>query len=213
VLLPASQRFDPAPPAARAPLRATARALSDPALIALYVIGGCSSGALMAVFNTLGFRLADAPFHLALASASLVFLVYPVGTLSSTVFGRLTDRFGRRTVMPLGCVLAVGGALLTLPATLPTVILGLALLVGGFSAVHGVASGWVPARAFAGGASTAQAASLYLFTYYLGSSVFGSLAGRVWSDAAWPGVVGLAAILLCVACTPALRLRRTPALS
>lgn len=212
VLLPASRHFVPAPPAARPLLRASVRALSDPALVALYLIGGCSSGALVAVFNTLGFRLAAAPFHLALASASLVFLVYPVGTLSSTVFGRLADRFGRRAVMPLGCVLAVGGTLLTLPATLPTVILGLALLVGGFFAVHGVASGWVPARAFASGASTAQAASLYLFTYYLGSSVFGSLAGRAWTDAAWPGVVGLASILLCAAGALALKLRRTPRL-
>jgi YNFM family putative membrane transporter len=193
-------------------VRASLRALSDPALICLYVIGGCSAGALVAVFNTLGFRLADAPFHLGLAAASLLFLVYPVGTLSSALFGRLADHFGRRAVMPLGCVLAVGGTLLTIPSALPAVVLGLALLVGGFFAVHGVASGWVPARAFAGGASTAQAASLYLFTYYLGSSVFGSLAGTAWADAAWPGVVGLAAILLCVACTLALKLRRTPAL-
>jgi YNFM family putative membrane transporter len=212
VLLPSSERFAPTPPAAGTLLRASFRALSDPALISLYVIGGCSAGALVAVFNTLGFRLADAPFHLGLAAASLLFLVYPVGTLSSALFGRLADRFGRRAVMPLGCVLAVGGTLLTIPSALPAVVLGLALLVGGFFAVHGVASGWVPARAFAGGASTAQAASLYLFTFYLGSSVFGSLAGTAWADAAWPGVVGLAAILLCVAGALALKLRGTPAL-
>jgi YNFM family putative membrane transporter len=208
LLLPASERFTPAP-------RTTgtmSRALTDPALVALYLIGGCSAGALVAVFNTLGFRLETAPFHLGLAAASLVFLVYPVGTLSSTLFGRMADRFGRRAVMPIGCVLAVAGTLLTIPSALPAVILGLALLVGGFFAVHGVASGWVPARAFAGGASTAQAASLYLFTYYLGSSVFGSLAGNAWADAAWPGVVGLAAILLCIAGSLALKLRKTPAL-
>ncbi|HET9172974.1 MAG TPA: MFS transporter [Actinospica sp.] len=208
ILLPASERFTPAPSAQGT----FVRALTDPALISLYLIGGCSAGALVAVFNTLGFRLAGAPFHLGLAAASLLFLVYPVGTLSSALFGRMADRLGRRAVLPIGCVLAVGGTLLTIPAALPAVVLGLALLVGGFFAVHGVASGWVPARAFAGGASTAQAASLYLFTYYLGSSVFGSLAGSAWADAAWPGVVGLAALLLCIAGTLALRLRGTPAL-
>lgn len=36
------------------------------------------------------------------------------------------------------------------------------------------------------GVSTGQAASLYLFTYYLGSSVFGSLGGRAWTVAGWP---------------------------
>ena len=73
---------------------------------------------------------------------------------------------------------------------------GLALLTAGFFAVHGVASGWVPARAHAGGVATGQAASLYLFTYYLGSSVFGSLAGPAWRRRPWPGVVALAVLLL-----------------
>ena len=49
-------------------------------------------------------------------------------------------------------------------------------MTAGFFVVHGVASGWVPVRASAGGVAAAQAASLYLFAYYLGSSVFGGLA-------------------------------------
>jgi YNFM family putative membrane transporter len=60
--------------------------------------------------------------------------------------------------------------------------------------------------------STGQAASLYLFTYYLGSSVFGSLAGRAWTDAGWPGVVALAVLLLTATGALTLLLRRTPAL-
>ena len=63
--------------------------MSDPALLALYGIGGCSMGVLIAVFNTLGFRLQGAPFHLGLGVASLVLLVYPLGSVSSAVFGRL----------------------------------------------------------------------------------------------------------------------------
>lgn len=60
----------------------------------------------MAVFNTLGFRLGGAHFHLGVAVASLVFLVYPVGTVGSAVFGRLADQLGRRTVLPFGALLA-----------------------------------------------------------------------------------------------------------
>jgi YNFM family putative membrane transporter len=78
--------------------------------------------------------------------------------------------------------------------------------------VHGVTSGWVPARAHAGGVSAGQAAPLYLFAYYVGSSVFGSLAGRAWTDAAWPGVAALAVVLLIVTGALSLALRRTPAL-
>jgi MFS transporter, YNFM family, putative membrane transport protein len=212
VLLPPSQRFSPAPADLRMLLSMSRRALSDRGLLALYAIGGCSVGALVAVFNTLGFRLAAAPFDLGLAQASLVFLVYPLGTVASVVFGRLADLHGRRTVLPLGCLLAVAGGFLTLPPSLPVVVTGLALLTAGFFAVHGVASGWVPARAHAGGVATGQAASLYLFTYYLGSSVFGSLAGPAWAHAAWPGVVALSVLLLAVTGGLSLVLRRTPTL-
>ncbi|HET7397135.1 MAG TPA: MFS transporter [Intrasporangium sp.] len=211
-LLPPSRRFAAGPAGARAFLRTSLRALSDRGLLALYGVGGCSAGALVAVFNTLGFRLAGAPFHLGLGAASLLFLVYPLGSVSSAVFGRLADTHGRRPVLPLGCLLAVTGALLTLPSSLLVVVTGLALLTAGFFAVHGVASGWVPARAHAGGVATGQAASLYLFSYYLGSSVFGSLAGLAWTAYGWSGVVGLATLLLSATAALALLLRRTPTL-
>ncbi len=212
VLLPASRHFTAAPAGLSPLLRMSRRALSDPGLLILYAIGGCSVGALVAVFNTLGFRLSGAPFHLGLGVASLVFLVYPVGTVSAVAFGRLADRFGRRAVLPVGCLIAGAGLLLTLVDSLPVLVVGLALLIAGFFAVHGVASGWVPARAHAGAVSTGQAASLYLFAYYLGSSVFGSLAGSAWASTGWPGVVALAGSLITATALLALLLRRTPAL-
>ena len=210
--LPGSQRFTAAPTGTAVLLQMLGRAARDPGLLALYGIGGCAVGALVAVFNTLGFRLAGAPYHLGLGAASLVFLVYPVGTASAAAFGRWADHYGRRTMLPLGCLLAVGGVLVTLAGPLPLVMIGLGLLTAGFFAVHGIASGWVPARAHAGGVSTGQATALYLFSYYLGSSVFGSLAGRAWSTAGWAGVVTLASVLLAATTALALRLRRTPTL-
>jgi YNFM family putative membrane transporter len=212
VLLPPSQRFTPVPADARGLLRMGRRALADRALLSLYAIGGCSVGALVAVFNTLGFRLSGAPFHLGLGAASLVFLVYPLGTVSSVLFGRLADRYGRRTVLPAGCLLGVVGAVMTLAGSLPVLVVGLALLTAGFFAVHGLASGWVPARAHAGGVTTGQAAALYLFTYYLGSSLFGSLAGTAWTEAGWPGVVVLTSALIAATAVLAQLLRRTPTL-
>lgn len=211
-LLPPSRHFTPAPTGARVLLRMSLRAISDRGLLMLYGIGGCSIGVLVAVFNALGFRLAAAPFDLGLGAASLVFLVYALGTVSSAVFGRLADKHGRRAVLPLGCFLALIGVVLTLPSSLPVVVVGLGLLTIGFFGVHGVASGWVPARAHARGVTVGQAASLYLFAYYLGSSVFGSLAGHTWTAAGWPGVVALATALLAVTAGLALLLRRTPPL-
>lgn len=211
-LLPDSRHFSPAPAGLRTMLAMARRAVADRALVGLYVIGGCSVGALVAMLNVVGFRLEGPPFGLGLGAASLVFLVYPLGTVSAAAFGRLADRIGRRPVLPIGAVVAVAGAVLTLSSSLPVLVAGLSLLVVGFFAVHGVASGWVPARAHAGGVSAGQAASLYTFTYYLGSSVFGSLGAQAWTGVGWSGVVAVTVTLLVVTCALALRLRVTSSL-
>ena len=62
------------------------------------------------------------------------------------------------------------------------------LFTFGFFASHSVASSWVGRRAQA---PQALASAIYLFFYYLGSSVIGSFCGVVWSRAGWAGVVGL----------------------
>jgi YNFM family putative membrane transporter len=211
--LPASRNFVPRP-AGQASLGAmAARALRDRALLALYGVGAVSVGSLVAVFNVLGFRLTGEPFRLGVGAVSLVFLVYPLGAVASTVAGRLADTFGRRAIAPVGCAVGVAGALLTLPSSLPVVVAGVAALTVGFFIVHGLASGWVAARAHAAGVSTGQAAAFYLFAYYVGASVFGSLGGRAWSLAGWSGVVVLAVVLLLSAAALTLVLRRIPALT
>ena len=100
VLLPRSQHFEARTTGWRSVLTTTRLAVSDRGLLALFGIGGCSIGVLTVVFNTVGFRLALSPFHLGLAAASLLFCVYPLGSVSSAVSGRLADRYGRRAVLP-----------------------------------------------------------------------------------------------------------------
>lgn len=210
--LPPSRGFVAVPGNARALAAMSRRALSDPALLALYAIGGCSLGAMVALFNTIGFRVAEPPFGLGIGAASLVFLVYPLGSVSSAWFGDLADRYGRRAVIPIGAAVAIVGVLLTIPDHLTFVVAGLGLLVIGFFAVHGIASGWVPLRAHLGGISAGQAASFYLFTYYLGSAVFGTAAGSAWTRAGWAGVVVLSVGLLLAVAGLAYLLRRIPVL-
>lgn len=212
VLLPASRGFVPVPARPGVLAAMTRRALADRGLLALYGIGACSMGAFVAVFNAVGFRLTAAPFGLGLAAAGLVFLVYPLGSVGSIVAGRLADRFSRRAVVPVGCLLFAAGVALTLPATLVAVVTGLAVMTVGFFAVHGVASGWVPTRAHAGGVAAGQAASLYLVAYYLGSSVFGSVTAQAWTAGGWPAVVVLACGLVAVSGLLSLFLVRVPSL-
>ena len=147
--LPPSRNFTPAPIGPGQLMSMTRRAVSDPGLLALYAIGACSMGAFVAVFNAIGFRLTSAPFYFSAGAVGLVFLIYPVGSLSAALAGRMADRFSRRTVVPASCLVSAAGLLLTLPGSPPAIVLGLAVMLAGFFGVHGVASGWVPARAHA----------------------------------------------------------------
>lgn len=212
-LLPASRNFVPRPGDARAVLGMAGAALHDRALVALYVLGACAVGALVAVLNALGFRLSSPPYGLSVGTISLVFLVYALGSVSSAVSGRVADRIGRRATVPAGCAIALAGVVLTLSSSLVFVVLGVAALTVGFFCMHGLASGWVTARAHLAGVSTGQAAAFYLFAYYVGSSVFGNLGSAAWSRAGWPGVVALASVLLLTASAMVGVLRRTPALA
>jgi len=211
LLLPRSRHFSPRPRSLRSVAAMVRGATTDPALLSLYALGACSAGALVGVFNSLGFRLAAAPFGLGLGVVGLLYLVYPLGTASSVLSGRRADRLGRRAVLPVGCALALAGVALLATPSLPVIVAGLALLTTGFFVIHGLASGWVAARAHAVGASTSQAAAFYLCAYYLGSSIFGSLGGQLWSSHGWAGVTVMATALLLAGSLLTALLRRTPA--
>src|SRR3546814_11992248 len=86
-----------------------AGALADRGLVALYVLGAVSVGTLVAMLNALGFRLHAEPFGLSLGAISLIYLVYALGTGSSTVSGRLADRLDRRQGLRAGFVMGTGG--------------------------------------------------------------------------------------------------------
>jgi YNFM family putative membrane transporter len=213
LLLPSSRRFDPAPSSPRALARTSFGLLRDPVQLALYAIAATAMGSFTAVFNAIGFRLTGEPYDLPLSVCGFVFLVYVVGVITSPAAGRLAGRVGRRVVVPVGAVVTVAGLLLTLARPLPLVVLGLAVMTGGFFAVHGVTSGWVAARADLSSGGIGQAASLYLVSYYLGVSLFGGLAGTAWSAGGWPLVVALSGALTLGTLVLSLFLRTVPAVT
>jgi YNFM family putative membrane transporter len=100
---------------------------------------------------------------------------------------------------------------LTASASLWTIVGGIAVLTFGFFGGHSIASSWVGKRAtFA----RAHASSFYLFSYYMGSSVAGSIGGLAWTHGAWNGVACYVAMLVLAGFAIALRLRKlTPSAS
>ena len=181
--------------------------LSDPGLRDLYMLGFLVMGAFVTTYNYIGFRLAAPPFSLSQASIGFVFVIYLVGTIVSPVAGALAGRYGRRRIIGPAILLMPLGVLATLPNNLPLTILGVALVTAGFFGGHSIASSWVGLRAEK---AQAQASALYLFFYYLGSSVAGTLGGWALSRAGWPGVAAFVGALSALALVVALRLSHVP---
>ena len=186
--------------------------LRDPGLRCLFGIAFLLMGAFVTVYNYLGFRLIAPPFALPPALVGLVFLGYLAGSWASTAAGRLGDRVGRRRVLWAAVLVALAGAWITLPDSLPAALAGLLLVTVGFFGAHSLASGWVGRRSSSlPGGAPAVASSLYLFAYYAGSSIGGSVGGLAYDGAGWPGLVGYVSALLLGAGALGLALRRIPA--
>ena len=193
-LLPPSRRFTAEEGLSLRHLaHAFATHFRDPGLLALFGIGFLIIGALVATYNYMSYRLLEPPFGLSQAVSGAIFLVYLVGAPASAWFGRLGGRHGRARMMALALGLMLLGLLLTATGSLVVTIAGITVLTSGFFGAHSIASGWVSRRAIV---ARAQAASLYLFSYYVGSSLFGSLGGLFWSRFGWSGIVGMVSLLI-----------------
>jgi YNFM family putative membrane transporter len=164
-------------------------------------------GAMVTTYNYIGFRLAQPPFSLSQSAIGLVFSIYLIGAVSSAVMGELAGRYGRRRVIGFAIVLMPIGILLTLPDSLALTILGVGVLTAGFFGGHSIASSWVGLRAET---AKAQASAVYLFFYYVGSSVAGSFGGWVFASAGWPGVAAFVGALSVLALAVAMKLMRVP---
>ncbi len=181
--------------------------LADPGMRYLFALGFLLMGGFVTTYNYIGFRLAAPPFSLSQTAIGFIFVLYLIGTVVSPIIGELAGRFGRRRVIGFAIALIPLGVAATLPDNLPLIIFGIALVTAGFFGGHSIASSWVGLRAEK---ARAQASALYLFFYYLGSSVAGSLGGFAYADGAWHGIVIFVGALAALAFYVALRLSRVP---
>ena len=202
--LPASRNFKGGTAGLPALLRGARAHLRDGGLPWLFALGFLLMGVFVSLYNYISYRLLAAPFGLGQSAVGAFSVLYLIGIFSAVWAGRLADRLGRRNVLWFVMALMLAGLLLTLSNALLAILAGMALFTFGFFATHSVASSWVGMRART---PQALASAMYLFFYYLGSSVVGSLCGLVWSGAGWPGVVGLLALALGLAFLIALHLR------
>ena len=204
-ILPASRHFRPITLRPRNLLINFRLHWRDPGLPWLFAEGFLLMGAFVTLFNYIGYRLLDAPWHLSQAVVGLLSVVYLTGSWSSPKAGALTSRLGRGPVMLGATAIMLLGLLITAFNSLWLILPGMMLFTAGFFAAHAVASGWIGPRARR---ARGQASSLYLFSYYVGSSVAGTLGGLFWHNFGWHGITLFISTLLLLALLVAWHLHR-----
>ena len=208
-MLPASRHFTPQPLRWRTVAGRFNGIFHDRGLPWLFVEGFLLLGAFVTVYNYLGYRLLAPPYNLSQAVVGLIFGIYLVGTFSSAWMGHLAGKLGRRKVLWTALALMLAGVALTTAQPLWLVMAGIVAVTFGFFGGHSIVSSWVGRRA---GAEKAQAASVYLFCYYMGSSIAGASGGLFYAAHGWAGVALFVGVLVLLGLLVALWLFRLPPL-
>ncbi|SDS14332.1 MFS transporter [Pseudomonas granadensis] len=181
----------------------------DAGLPLLFLEAFVLMGAFVTLFNYIGYRLLAAPYHLDQVYVGLLSVAYLSGIYSSAKIGSLADKLGRRKVLWATIALMFVGLALTMFAPLLLIIVGMLIFTFGFFGAHSVASSWIGRRATK---AKGQASSLYLFSYYAGSSIAGTAGGVFWHLGGWNGIGLFIGVLLLIALGVALKLAKLPPL-
>jgi YNFM family putative membrane transporter len=154
----------------------------SPMLLALYAVAALGMGTFVALYNAIGFRFAAPPFDLSPQAASLVFLSYAVGGVSSATLGRSHHK---QRVLFGALALAALGTLITIPAGVVPVAIGFVLFTAGFFAAHASAGSWVNIAA----PDKGPASGLYTGAYYAGACVGGTAGTAIYAAWGWVALV------------------------
>lgn len=203
-ILPESRHFRPGSLRPKTLLLNSKLHWRDAGLPLLFLEGFLLMGAFVTLFNYIGYRLLAPPYLLSQAVVGLLSVVYLTGSYSSPKAGALTARYGRGPVLSIAILLMLVGLGMTALSPLFAIFGGMMLFTAGFFAAHSVASSWIGQRARR---AKGQASSMYLFSYYLGSSLAGTLGGFFWHSFGWMGITAFLSALLLLALVVSLILK------
>nr|WP_240357485.1 MFS transporter [Pectobacterium brasiliense] len=204
-ILPESRHFRPGSLRPKTLLLNSKLHWRDAGLPLLFLEGFLLMGAFVTLFNYIGYRLLAPPYLLSQAVVGLLSVVYLTGSYSSPKAGALTARYGRGPVLSVAILLMLAGLGMTALSPLFAIFGGMMLFTAGFFAAHSVASSWIGQRARR---AKGQASSMYLFSYYLGSSLAGTLGGFFWHSFGWMGITAFLSALLLLALVVSLILKQ-----
>jgi len=176
-------------------LEGVRRQLRNPSLLRATVTGAAFFFTFVGCFSYVVYRLERPPFGFGPAVGSLVFVLWILGAAGPAI-GRLADRIGWERLALSALALGALGLALSLPANLPTLVAGLALVtLANFSGVTAAQLGVAEAATVDRGAASA----VYFSLYYGIGSLGAYLPGLAWERYGWGGVAVTGFIALAVA--------------
>ncbi|WP_326518912.1 MFS transporter [Acinetobacter sp. CAAS 2-6] len=184
-LLPNSRHFSAYPMHFSRFIQSFAHNLADRKLRILFVQAFILMGCFVTIFNYMSYHLLEAPFQLSQTWIGLISIVYLAGIYSSPRAAAWSRCFGREKVLPVMLCSMIAGLGIMMLNQIWLIFIGLLIFTFSFFAAHSTASAWVSVQAVQ---YRAVASSLYLFCYYLGSSILGSSSGVVWENFGWHGI-------------------------
>lgn len=208
-VLPKQRFFTPKKITLAHELQAFANHLRDPILLKLFLLPFLLMGSFVSLYNYMTFRLINT-FGLPESLAALVFVIYLSGTWTSTRTGTMVNRYGQAKVVVACIALALVGLFLAFIPTVPTTLAAVLLFTATFFPAHSISSAWVGEVARQ---DRAEASSIYILSYYLGSSIIGWVSGYFFAHS-WGLLVAWLILLTLIALVTALAaMRRDKAIS
>ncbi len=181
-LLPIQQHFKPQRGLFFHHNRALVKHLQNRTLWLAMLIGGVNFALFVNLYSVMGFRLVAEPYSLPIGIASLIFVCYLAGTLSSKLTANWNRRFSAIPGMMLGALISMAGMLIALIEAIPAMLVGLILISFGAFFTHTLAYAWVSQKATQ---AKATATALYLVHYYIGGSLGGFYLLYCWQHGGW----------------------------
>ncbi|KUI99257.1 MFS transporter [Vibrio sp. MEBiC08052] len=150
------------------------------------LFGGANFALFVNLYTVMGFRLVSAPYSIPVGFASLIFICYLGGTLSSRLASRWLRHHNTVTGLIAGTCLSLSGMWLAMIESLPMIMIALICISSGAFFSHTLAYAWVSQHAKQ---AKATATALYLVHYYLGGSFGGFFLIACWQYGGWHMVV------------------------
>lgn len=205
LVLPASRHFVATRLSPYLLKKAFQNTLADRRLGLLFLQGFILMGCFVSVFNYMSYHLLEQPIALSQTWIGLISVAYLSGIYSSPRAAAWSRKYGRDRVIFYMLLAMLLGLWVMRSEILVFILPGLVIFTFSFFAAHSTASSWVSIQALQ---YRAVAASLYLFCYYLGSSLLGSASGLVWEQWGWLGIQFEISIFLLIGLYAAYHLRQ-----